>query len=337
MNHTILLGHGTGGLMTGNLIRDVFMKHFCNAPLLPLSDSAILRIRDTRLAFTTDSFVVDPLFFPGGDIGRLAVSGTVNDLSVSGATPLYLSSAFIIEEGFSLEMLEKIVISMSAEAERAGVQIVTGDTKVVKKGQCDKLFINTAGIGLIDKKHETISSGTGITSGDQILVNGYLGDHEMAVLSARENITFEEPVYSDVSPLNHMIQAMLNEGLEIHFMRDITRGGLATILAEIAGSHPLGIHIEEQLLPVRQQVNGLCEVYGFNPLYLANEGKILVVIKENDAEKALGVMKQFKEGAQACRIGSITGTNHGRVLMKSLIGGTRIIDRLAGEQLPRIC
>jgi hydrogenase expression/formation protein HypE len=337
MNKTILLGHGSGGLMTSELIRDLFLKHFSNQFLNAQSDSAILQIGGADLAFTTDSFVVDPLFFPGGNIGKLAVCGTVNDLCVSGAKPLFLSAGFIIEEGFPQSDLERITISMAGEAALAGVQIVTGDTKVVKRGQCDKLFINTAGIGLIDKRFISIAGGTLIQPGDQVLVNGYLGDHEMAVLSARENLSFEEAVLSDVAPLNSMVMSLLDSGIEIRFMRDITRGGLATILSEIASSGKFGIEIEESALPIREQVNGLCEVYGFNPLYLANEGKVLMIVSRESAGKAVEQMKKFECGVYACAIGSICISNPGKVLMRSTIGGTRIIDKLAGEQLPRIC
>jgi len=337
MGKTILLGHGSGGLLSANLIRDVFVKHFSNPILGVLSDAAIVKADQVMLAFTTDSFVVDPLFFPGGDIGRLAVCGTVNDLSVSGAKPLYMSSAFIIEEGLPIETLEKIVKSMTDEATGAGVQIVTGDTKVVKRGQCDKVYINTAGIGIIEKKYEHISFGRLNMPGDNILVNGYLGDHEIAILSARENITFEEPVFSDVTPLNHMISGMLEAGVDIHFMRDITRGGIATILSEIAASQQFGILIDENLLPIREQVKGLCEVFGFNPLYLANEGKVALVVSQETTRLALEVMKSFREGISAAVIGNLTVSDKGRVLMKSAIGGTRIVEKLAGEQLPRIC
>jgi hydrogenase expression/formation protein HypE len=236
-----------------------------------------------------------------------------------------------------MDTLEEIAAAMSREAIRSGVQIVTGDTKVVKRGQCDKLFINTAGIGLLEKKLADISGGVLINPGDQLLVNGYLGDHEMAILSARENITFEEPVVSDVVPLNHMIRAMLDAGVEIHFMRDITRGGLATILAELVSSHAFGVIVEELNLPIREQVTGLCELYGFNPLYLANEGKILAVVSAGTSTLALEVMQSFPEGEQARIIGNITASNSGKALIKSTIGGIRVLEKLAGEQLPRIC
>jgi hydrogenase expression/formation protein HypE len=337
MNNTILLGHGSGGLMTSALIRDLFVKYFSNDTLDALSDSAVLKINGNYLAFTTDSFVVDPIFFPGGDIGKLAVCGTVNDLSVSGAKPLFLSAGFILEEGFSLADLERITASMAKEAEIAGVRIVTGDTKVVKRGQCDKIFINTAGIGVIENKFAALAGGTMITQGDQILVNGYLGDHEMAILSARENLSFEEPVLSDVASLNRMIQSLLESGISIRFMRDITRGGLGTILAEIAASGKTGVEIHESSLPIREQVNGLCEIYGFNPLYLANEGKVLMIVSRESAGSAVELMKGFDTGKDACIIGSISNMHPGRVLMKSVIGGSRIIDKLTGEQLPRIC
>jgi hydrogenase expression/formation protein HypE len=337
MNKTILLGHGSGGLMTSDLIRNLFMRHFDNPLLESLTDSAIAQVGNSQIAFTTDSFVVDPIFFPGGDIGKLAVCGTVNDLAVSGAKPLFLSSGFIIEEGFPIADLEEIVKSMADEAGRAGVQIITGDTKVVKKGQCDKIFINTAGIGLIEKRYAGISKGTLIKPGDQIIVNGYLGDHEIAILSAREHLQFEEPVLSDVASLNHLITSLLEAGVEIRFMRDITRGGIATILAEISGSVHAGMLIDEQSIPVREQVTGICEIYGFNPLYLANEGKVLMIVAPESADLAINLMQRYSIGQEARIIGSVTASEPGKVLMKSMIGGTRLIDKLAGEQLPRIC
>jgi hydrogenase expression/formation protein HypE len=337
MNKTILIGHGSGGLMTGDLIRDLFIKYLGNPILNTLSDAAILPIEGNRLAFTTDSFVVDPVFFPGGNIGKLAVCGTVNDLAVSGARPLFLSSAYIIEEGFPIDQLEQIVRSMSEEAMNAGVQIVTGDTKVVKRGQCDKIFINTTGIGVVNEKQVPISGGKGVKAGDQIIVNGYLGDHEVAILSSRENLQFEIPVISDVASLNKLIQSVLEAGVIVHFMRDITRGGLATILAEVADSLHTGILIEEEAVPVREEVAGICEVYGFNPLYLANEGKALFIVSQETAENALQIMHNHPLGKDARIIGRVTESNIGKVVMKSVIGGNRLIDKLAGEQLPRIC
>ena len=337
MNKTILLGHGSGGLMTGDLIRELFVKHFNNPILDLLTDSAVAQLGDTTLAFTTDSFVVDPIFFPGGDIGKLAVCGTVNDLSVSAARPLFLSSGFIMEEGFPLADLERIVQSMAEEALNTGVQIITGDTKVVKKGQCDKIFINTTGIGIIEKRFASISRGSLIKPDDRIIVNGYLGDHEIAILSAREKLNFEEPVISDVASLNHLIHSLLEAGVEIRFMRDITRGGIATILAEITSALKHGILVDERAIPVREQVAGLCEIYGFNPLFLANEGKVLMIVAPESADLAVNLMQRYDIGKESRIIGTVTRENPGKVLMKSVIGGTRIIDKLAGEQLPRIC
>ncbi len=337
MDKTILLGHGSGGVMTGNLISNLFVRHFNNPQLSVLGDSALANIDGSMIAFTTDSFVVDPVFFPGGDIGKLAVCGTVNDLAVAGARPLYLSSAFIIEEGFPISDLERIVASMAEAARNAGVEIITGDTKVVKKGQCDKVFINTAGIGTIEKKYAGISSGALISEGDQLIVNGFLGDHEMAILAARENLQFETPVISDVASLNGLISQILDAGVEVKFMRDITRGGIATILAEIATSVNKGLLIEEQSIPVREQINGICEIYGFNPLYLANEGKMLMVVSPGSAQRALEIMQGHPLGKDACRIGSVTTANADRVLLKSAYGGTRLLTKLAGEQMPRIC
>ncbi len=305
--------------------------------MIHLGDSAILTLGNSKLAFTTDSFVVDPVFFPGGDIGKLAVCGTVNDLSVAGAKPLFLSAGFILEEGFPMADLERIVHSMAAEARKAGVQVVTGDTKVVKKGQCDKIFINTAGIGELQERFAGISSGKQIKNGDQILVNGYLGDHEIAILAARENLQFETPVLSDAACLNSLISDVLESGAGVKFMRDITRGGLATVLAEISAKLNTGIVIDERLIPIREQINGICEIYGFNPLYLANEGKVLMVVSAESAPLALEKLRSHPLGREARSIGTITDTNPGKVLMRSLIGGTRLIDKIAGEQLPRIC
>lgn len=337
MQKTILIGHGSGGTMTSDLIRDVFARHLNNPILSVLGDSAILQIGNKNLAFTTDSFVIDPVFFPGGNIGKLAVCGTVNDLAVSGSKPLFLSAGFILEEGFPLGDLETIVKSMAEEAAFAGVQVVTGDTKVVSKGQCDKIFINTAGIGIIDDKHAEMSKGTFIQPGDKIIVNGFLGDHEMAILAARQNLTFEPPVISDVCSLNAITQHLLNELKGVHFMRDLTRGGLVTVLAEVVAPGNFGIEIDETAIPVRDQVTGMCEIFGFNPLYLANEGKFMLVVSPDEAGKALEIMKSNPFGNNAAIIGEIRTSNPGKVLMNSVIGGTRIVDKLAGEQLPRIC
>lgn len=337
MHDTILLGHGSGGMMTSGLIRDLFLKHFSNSFLDKLTDASVVQTGEIFLAFTTDSYVVDPVFFPGGDIGKLAVCGTVNDLTTSAAKPLYLSSGFIIEEGFSISDLEKIVISMAEEARNAGVQIITGDTKVVKRGQCDKIFINTAGVGIVNDRHRGIAEGTGIMPGDCLMVNGYLGDHEIAILAARENLRFEEPALSDVASLNHLVHKLLDGGVEIRYMRDITRGGLATILSEMTEGRQFGVEINEDEIPLRDQTKGLCELYGFDPLYLANEGKMLMVVSESTASLALEIMKQDEKGIDGRKIGSVSDSHHGTVLLKSPSGGTHIIQKLAGEQLPRIC
>ncbi len=337
MNKTILLGHGSGGKMTSDLINSVFVKYFDNDILRKKTDAAILNIHSKEVAFTTDSYVVDPVFFPGGNIGMLAVSGTVNDLAVSGAVPLYLSAGFIIEEGFPLDQLEEICKSMKEEAEKAEVLIVTGDTKVVKRGQCDKIFINTSGIGILGRENLDISEGAKIRVGDKLIVSGYIGDHSIAVLGARENIGFEQKILSDVAPLNRLIQEVLKAENEVRFMRDLTRGGLATVLVEIAEDNDFGVVVHEEEIPVRESVNGLCEIFGYDPLYMANEGKILFVVKSEHAENTLKTIRKNEYGKDAGIIGEITSENGGMAILRSVIGGNRIIDKLAGEQLPRIC
>ena len=337
MHKAILMGHGSGGVMTGELIKDLFVRYFNNSFLDKLTDASVVPAGDTLIAFTTDSYVVDPIFFPGGNIGKLAVCGTINDLTTSAAKPLYLSAGFIIEEGFMLDDLDVIVKSMADEAKYAGVEIITGDTKVVKKGQCDKIFINTAGIGILETRYRGIAEGIYIQPGDRLLVNGYLGDHEIAILSARENLRFEEPAVSDVASLNHVVHKLLAAGVGIKYMRDITRGGIATILDEMTGGRQFGVLLEEEDLPLRMQTKGLCELYGFDPLYLANEGKMLIVVSETTAEMAIDILKQEETGRNARIVGAVTSGNKGIVLMRSETGGTRIIQKLAGEQLPRIC
>ena len=337
MSKTILLGHGSGGKLTGDLIKNTFLKYFDNPVLAALTDSATIKIKDKLLAFTTDSYVVDPVFFPGGDIGKLAISGTVNDLAVSGAEPLFISAAFIIEEGFSTDDLERITKSMGDEADKAGVKIVTGDTKVVNKGQCDKIFINTAGIGYLEKKHENISTGKNIKAGDKVIINGYIGDHGIAVMGARENLTFETEILSDCASLNHLIKPVLCSGADVKFMRDITRGGLATVVAEIAENSKYGISIDETALPIRESVRGMCEIFGYDPLFLANEGKVLMIVSEESAQKVIKIMNSHEYGKDAVIIGEITEDNAGRAVLHSVVGGSRIIDKLTGEMLPRIC
>ena len=337
MDNVIMMGHGSGGRMTSDLIRKTFARYFSNPALEVFGDAAMLEMAGTCLAFTTDSYVIDPIFFPGGDIGKLAVCGTLNDLAVSGARPLYLSAAFILEEGFPIDHLEAIARSMGETASAAGVALVTGDTKVVKRGQCDKVYITTSGIGLADKKNMGITSGTGINSGDKVIVSGTLGDHEICILAAREKLQFEKPLFSDVADLSPMILKILGSGAEVKFMRDITRGGLATICAEITEKKSFGMIIEENALPVRDEVSGLCELYGFDPLYLANEGKMMAVVHGRSANQVLEIMHQSEMGANAAIIGEITTDHPGKVIMLSVTGGNRMIDRLAGMQMPRIC
>lgn len=334
---TILLAHGSGGQMSRQLIRDLFMEHFGDEVLLAATDAAVLESLDGLPVFTTDSYVVNPLFFPGGDIGRLAVSGTVNDLSVAGARPLALSAAFILEEGFPLDELERVVASMAASAREAGVRIVTGDTKVVEHGSCDKMFINTAGVGVIDPARQGIGKGSGVRPGDKVIVSGTLGDHGIAILAARERLEIAGSVRSDVRPLNRMIHRLLDEGIGIRFMRDPTRGGMATLLCEVAEMVSLGIELDERKIPVRPEVENICEVFGFDPLYLANEGKVVMIVPADEAERAVQLLRAFPEGEEAAIIGTLTPEHPGEVVMETEIGGRRIVEMLAGEQLPRIC
>lgn len=337
MEKNVLLGHGSGGRLSHELIKNIFYKYFNNQVLSQQTDSAILPCDASNLAFTTDSYVVDPIFFNGGNIGKLAVCGTVNDLAVSGATPKYISSAFIIEEGFALEDLEKIVATMAEEAQKAGVVVVTGDTKVVNKGQCDKVFINTAGIGFLEPKHKHISSGESICAGDKILINGSIADHGMTIMAARNFGNFNTAISSDCAPLNGMIQEMLESGCRVKFMRDATRGGIATVLCELAENSKLGVMVNETAVMINENVRGMCELLGFDPFYVANEGKVIVVVDRDDAEKALEIMRQNEFGKEASIIGEMVADHQGKAILRTEIGGKRIIDMLAGEQLPRIC
>jgi hydrogenase expression/formation protein HypE len=337
---TITLAHGGGGKAMKDLVDDLFVNTFGHASLTPLEDQARLDLaslatRGDRLAFTTDSFVIDPLFFPGGDIGKLSVCGTVNDLAVGGAVPLYLSCAVIIEEGVSVELLRKIAQSMAATAEHAAVSIVTGDTKVVLKGDCDKLFITTTGIGVI---RAGINLGVDkARCGDVVLVNGPLGDHGAAILSARGDMALDSPIESDCAPLNALIYDLLSAAPNIRFIRDATRGGVATVLNEIADASQVSIEIDEGKTPIREQVKAFCEILGLDPLYLANEGKIVVVTSPAEAEAALAVMRSNPLGGGAAIIGTVVEGEAGRVTMRTVFGGRRIVDMLVGEQLPRIC
>jgi hydrogenase expression/formation protein HypE len=337
MESNILLGHGSGGKLSHNLIKDLFVKYFDNPVLQQQTDSALLNINSTNIAFTTDSYIVDPIFFPGGNIGKLAVCGTVNDLAVSGAVPKYLSVSFIIEEGFSFKELETIVSSMVNEAKRAGILIVTGDTKVVNKGQCDKLFINTSGIGIIEEKYKSIGTGEKIKADDKIIINGTIADHGMAIMAARNFGSFRTDIKSDCACLNHLIKEILDTNCQIRFMRDATRGGIATILCELTEKNNLGIEINESKVAINENVRGMCELLGFDPFYVANEGKIIVVAPDEDVDKIISVMKQNEFGKDSAVIGEVVDNHYGKAVLKTGIGGKRIIDMLADEQLPRIC
>ena len=333
----ILLSHGNGGRLMQELIADLFLKNFGNKKLEDQSDSAILSIDSPEIAFTTDSFVIDPLFFPGGNIGKLAVCGTINDLSVSGAEPLYLSVSLIIEEGFPIKELEVIVKSLAEEARKAKVEIVTGDTKVVNKGKCDKLFINTAGIGRVRPEKNMTGRTQNIKPGDVIIVNGTIGDHGMAVMNARESFNFKTPVESDCACLDQLIREVLEQTSSVRFMRDATRGGVATVLNELTAKIPYGIEIEEDTIPVSRGVKAMCELLGFDPLYIANEGKVVLVVPEKESALVLEIMRKNILGRESSLIGRVVQDHPGKVVLKTATGGKRIIDVLTGDQLPRIC
>lgn len=333
----ILLGHGSGGKLSHELIDSLFAKHFDNPILRQQSDSALMPVEQKNMAFTTDSFVVDPIFFPGGNIGKLAIAGTVNDLAVSGAIPQYLSCGFIIEEGFPFEDLKKIVETMATEASKAAVKIVTGDTKVVDKGKCDKVFINTSGIGWIDEKYLAIGSGENIKVGDKIIINGSIGDHGMSVMAARNDLKIAADIKSDCACLNGLIKDALEVSDQIKFMRDATRGGLGTVISELVRNKNFGIQVEEDKLTITPNVRNMCELLGFDPIYVANEGKVVMVVGKNDADKVLENIKQNPLGKGASIIGEITEDRKGMAWLQTIVGGKRIIEMLSGQQLPRIC
>jgi hydrogenase expression/formation protein HypE len=335
MNDFISLNHGSGGKLTHELIEKVFAKRFAMSE--PLTDSFILKESGLALAFTTDSYVVDPLFFPGGNIGKLAICGTVNDLAVSGAIPGYISASFIIEEGFPMNDLVLIAESMAEEAAKAGVKIVTGDTKVVDKGKCDKLFITTSGTGILGPDLDYISTGKRIKPGDKLIINGPLGNHAIAVLGARNKLTFRTTVTSDCASLNHLIHKVMKNCTEILFMRDVTRGGLATVLNELARMIRSGIIVNEALIPIDDQVKGLCEMLGFDPLYLANEGKVLMVVGAGEENRVIEILRSDPLGRYSEVIGEIIPDKKELVILDTSVGGKRILDMPAGMQLPRIC
>jgi hydrogenase expression/formation protein HypE len=330
---SILLAHGGGGQLSQDLIRHLFLPNFENPLLAPMHDGALLEIGGAQLAFTTDSYVVSPLFFPGGDIGALAVNGTVNDLAVCGAKPLYLSCAFILEEGLKIETLAHIARSVRQAAQEAGVLLVTGDTKVVEKGKGDGLFLNTSGLGIIQRPMRPAQ----VKPGDAILVSGSLGDHGVAILSVREGLEFEGTMQSDTANLYPLVESLMNNCTELHCMRDPTRGGLASTLNEISASAGVGMVIEEKAIPVRPEVQGACEILGLDPLYVANEGKLVAFVAAAEAEKALAALQSHPLGKAAAIIGHVTQENPGLVVMRTAVGGERIVEMMSGEQLPRIC
>jgi hydrogenase expression/formation protein HypE len=331
----ILLAHGGGGKLSHQLIKNIFAARFKNELLAPLHDGAIFSVGGTRFAFSTDSYVINPIFFPGGDIGKLAVNGTVNDLSMCGAQPLYLSSAFIIEEGLPMEELWRIVLSMEEAAKAAGIQLVTGDTKVVDRGKGDKVFINTSGIGIIPNGVDISPQHAKL--GDKVLLSGTIADHGIAIMSVREGLEFETQIESDCAPLNGLVEAMLGASQDIHVLRDPTRGGIASVLNEIAESANIGITISEDQIPVSEEVMGACEILGFDPLYVANEGKLIAFVAPTAVNKVLASMRAHPFGKNAVVIGEVVADHPGTVIMKTRIGGSRVVDMLSGEQLPRIC
>jgi hydrogenase expression/formation protein HypE len=334
MDDSILLAHGSGGKLSHELVEKKFLPFLANPALNKLDDSAIFEASG-RLAFTTDSYVVNPIFFPGGDIGKLAICGTVNDLAMNGAKPLYLSLSAIIEEGFLLSELEQIVQSIKKAVEEAEVSIIAGDTKVVNRGQADKLFITTSGVGIIPPGVDI--SGANARAGDKVLLSGTIGDHGIAIMSQREGLRFAMTLESDCAPLNKLVSQMLGVSSGIHCMRDPTRGGLATTLNELARQSNVGIAIEEAKIPVKEEVKAACELLGLDPVYVANEGKLVAIVDPADANKILARMRKNRYGRDAATIGEVTNQHLGKVVMKTKLGPSRIVDMLSGELLPRIC
>lgn len=331
----VLLDHGSGGKVSHSMFSDLILPLFSSPELLQQDDGAVLDIAGARLAFSTDSYVVDPVFFPGGNIGDLAVNGTVNDIAMCGAVPKFISVGLILEEGFPVEDLKIILTSMAKAAQKAGVRIVTGDTKVVPRGKADKIFINTSGIGVIPP-HVHVS-GANAQPGDAVILSGTLADHGITVLSTREGLKFDSDIKTDSAPLNGMAQAILNSGCRVHVLRDPTRGGLGTTLNEIAVQSGVEILIDEASLPIRGPVRGTCELLGFDPLYIANEGKLVAFVPQEDAQKVLEIIQANEYGKEAAVIGRVSQKSTGKVFLKTFIGGTRLVDMLTGEQLPRIC
>jgi hydrogenase expression/formation protein HypE len=335
MSDKILLSHGSGGKQTNKLISDLFLKYFNNSIINEMNDAAQLTLEGNRIAFTTDSFVVNPIFFNGGNIGKLAICGTVNDIAVSGAKPLFLSSAFIIEEGFEITKLEEIVKAMAEEAEKAGVKIVAGDTKVVENGSADGIFINTTGIGIIRDDVNIKASNAKV--GDVVIVNGTLGDHGITIMCERNGLGFDGDIKSDCASLNGLIDSMLLVSKDIHVLRDATRGGVAAVLNEIAEASNVSIKLSEKSIPVKDEILGVCEFLGLDPLYIANEGKICAFVPEEHAADVLEAMKKHPLGTNSSIIGKVVEDSSNRVYIDTVVGGQRIVDMPSGQQLPRIC
>jgi len=331
----VLLAHGGGGKLSQQIIQKMIVPQFKNDLLDQLHDGAVFTLDGVRLAFSTDSYVVNPIFFPGGDIGELAVNGTVNDLAMCGARPLFLSAAFIIEEGFPMDDLWRVIISMQSAATKAGVKVVTGDTKVVDRGKGDKIFINTSGIGVVDSGIQIGPRNARV--GDVVIISGPIAVHGIAIMSVREGLEFESQIESDTASLNHLVMLMLAASKNIHVLRDPTRGGVASSLNEIAESSRVGIKIDEEKIPITEPVRGACEILGLDPLYVANEGKLIAFVSPVDAESVLSVMRQNPLGKESAVIGEVVGDHPGTVVMRTSIGGSRVVDMLSGEQLPRIC
>ena len=334
-NLKILLGHGSGGTLTHNLIKDVLVNELGNTVLNRMEDSGVFNVGLNTLALTTDSYVVSPIFFPGGDIGKLAVCGTINDLAVCGAKPLFISCALIIEEGLEISTLKRVVESIKRASLEAGVAVITGDTKVVERGSCDKIFINTSGVGVIPKGVKLALDN--IKAGDDIIINGSIGDHGISVLSKREGIEFKARLYSDCACLNGLISKVLGPASGVRFMRDATRGGVATVLNEIAEQKRFGVLIKEDQLPVKKTVKSACELLGMDPLYIANEGKVVIVSNPKRTKRLLKLLKQHKLGRKSAIIGKVTKGHKGKVWLETESGGVRLVDMLTGEHLPRIC
>ena len=331
----IVLAHGSGGTLSRQLVEKIILPQFRNELLEPLHDGAIFSLGEQRLAFTTDSFVVNPIFFPGGDIGKLAIHGTVNDLAMCGARPRYLSASFILEEGLPMEDFWRVVQSMRAAADDAKVALVTGDTKVVDRGKADKIFINTSGIGVVPAGLNIHPARAQV--GDKIIINGPIAVHGIAIMSVREGLEFETEIASDTAPLYELVEVLIAAKIDLHVLRDPTRGGVTSALAEIAQSARLGMLLDEAAIPISEEVKGACEILGLDPLYVANEGKFIAIVAKEDADAALAALRSHLSGKEAAIIGEVVQQHPGMVMMRTRVGGTRVVDMLSGEQLPRIC